>query len=229
MKKILPIIVIFIAFVFVATAFSEDRCKEVYITFDDGPTANTPKILDTLDKYNAKATFFVLSDRIKQYPEYMIRMKAEGHSIGLHGTSHDFHKIYSAPSVPLSEMNDANDALFSVLGFRTRLARTPYGSYPNMSKEQYKILCAARFLLWDWTVDPRDSIGESVPVSEIMRNIRRDIKSADVPIVLLHDRKSTASCLDTVLKYFSDAGYSFRAIDESMTPVNFMELYGKRG
>lgn len=227
MKKIVILFIVAFLFFFVLTALSdEEGGRVVYITFDDGPTRNTPAILDTLKKYNAKATFFVLEDRIRQFPDYVIRINAEGHSIGLHGVSHDYRVIYSTPSTPLAEMNKANDALYSVLGFRSHLVRTPYGSYPYMTNEQYKILRAAHMRLWDWTVDPRDSVGTSSSVSSLIKNIRRDLKNADTAVILLHDRKSTSERLDAILSYLSSEGCTFSAIDESMEPVNFKELYG---
>ncbi len=97
-----------------------------------------------------------------------------------------------------------------------------------MSSEQYKILCAANFRLWDWTVDPRDSVGANPEPYKMLQRIKRDLKTADPPIVILHDRKSTVTALPEILKYFKDEGYSFGLIDETMTPVNFMELYGKK-
>lgn len=228
MKKWLALLLVFaavISIVAVGAATSEEE-KTVYITFDDGPTHNTPQILDTLNKYNAKATFFVLDDRITQYPEYMKRIVSEGHSIGLHGVSHDVNVIYKSPSEPLYEMNRANETLYNTLGIKTSLVRTPYGSYPYMSYEQYKIICAASYKLWDWTVDPRDSVGSAPSIESIISRIKSDLKGNDYPIVLLHDRQSTANNLDAILSYFASQGYSFGVIDENTEPVNFMKLYG---
>ncbi len=226
MRKFLSVILIAVSVLsLMAFASQVEDDKIVYITFDDGPTHNTPKILDTLAKYNAKATFFVLENRITENPDYMKRIMAEGHSIGLHGVSHDVNIIYSSPSEPLYEMNRANETLYNILGFKTKLIRTPYGSYPYMTHEQYLILTAASYNLWDWTVDPRDSVG-TPSVSSILSHIKTDLKGNDTPIVLLHDRKSTANNLDAILSFFSSRGYTFKVIDEKMDPVNFMELYG---
>lgn len=225
MKRLIILFLVFIALLSIVVAASTDSEKVVYITFDDGPTQNTPQILNTLAKYNAKATFFVLDYRISQYPDYMKRIVAEGHSIGLHGVSHDVNVIYSTPSEPLCEMNTANETLYKTLGFKTRLIRTPYGSYPYMSLEQYKILKAANYLLWDWTVDPRDGVG-TPSISTILNYIKRDLKGNDRPILLLHDRLATANKLDEILNFFASRGYSFELLDEQSDPVNFMELYG---
>lgn len=229
MRKFLSVLLVLLA-VFSLVVFASEAGKEktVYITFDDGPTHNTPQILDTLAKYNAKATFFVLENRITENPDYMKRIMAEGHAIGLHGISHDVNVIYSSPSEPLYEMNRANETLYNTLGFKTKLIRTPYGSYPYMTHEQYLILSAAAYNLWDWTVDPRDSVG-TPSATTVLSNIKRDLKGNDFPIVLLHDRKSTAKNLDAILSFFASRGYIFKTIDENMDPVNFMELYGPAG
>lgn len=199
--------------------------KIIYLTFDDGPTHNTPVILEILKKYNAKATFFVLDGRITENPDLLRRIISEGHAVGLHGVSHDVNVIYSTPSKPLEEMNAANETLYNTVGFKTKLVRTPYGSYPYMNLEQYKILKAANYNLWDWTVDPRDGVG-TPPVSTMLSRIKSDLKGNERPIILLHDKKSTVNNLDAILSFFAAEGYRFGLIDENMDPVNFMELYG---
>ncbi len=225
MKKFFLILTVLVLIASVAYGAADSGDKIVYITFDDGPTPNTPKILDILARHNAKATFFLLDDRISQYPDFVKRINFEGHSVGLHGKSHDVNVIYSTPSSPLDEMNSANESLYNTLGFRSRLVRTPYGSYPYMSYEQYKILISANYKLWDWSVDPRDSVG-TPDLSSIFSHIKTDLRGNSMPIVLLHDRKSTADKLDCILDYFSSEGYRFEIITESMDSVNFMELYG---
>ncbi len=225
MKRFL-ILVFCAAFLLSAVVFaSTDEKKTIYLTFDDGPTHNTPAILDTLKKYNAKATFFVLNNRITENPDLIKQIVAEGHAVGLHGSSHDVNIIYATASKPLEEMNEANETLYNTLGFKTKLVRTPYGSYPYMNLEQYKILKGANYNLWDWTVDPRDGVGAPA-ISTMLERIKGDLKGNENPIVLLHDKKSTANNLDAILSYFVSKGYSFALIDESMDPVNFMELYG---
>lgn len=227
MKKSIALLLILVtAFSIVAVASTQDGEKIVYLTFDDGPTRNTPAILDTLQKYNIKATFFVLDDRMREFPDYLKRIQSEGHAIGLHGVSHDVNLIYSTASEPLYEMNRANETLESILGFKTKLIRTPYGSYPYMSFEQYKILKAANYNLWDWTVDPRDGVGSAPSLSSILTHIKTDMKGNDFPVVILHDRKSTVTNLDAILNFFVSRGYKFEVINEKMDSVNFMELYG---
>lgn len=230
MKKLPTLILslfLILSFVFsLSLIVNGSREKIIYLTFDDGPTPNTPEILRILEKYNAKATFFVLDDRITKYPDYVKLIDSSGHSIGLHGISHDVNVIYQSPSEPLKEINEENETLYKTLGKRTNLIRTPYGSYPYMTLDQYKILTAANYKIWDWTVDPRDSVGSAPSLSTMLNRIERDLKGTETPIILLHDRKSTTNNLDSILTYLSDKGYIFKCLDEKMDPVNFMELYG---
>ncbi len=225
LKKTIPLLIAVVLLLSVAAFAATGTNKVLYITFDDGPTHNTPAILDTLKKYNAKATFFVLESRITENPDLLKRIIADGHSIGLHGVSHDVNVIYSTPSKPLEEMNKANETLYNTAGFKTKLIRTPYGSYPYMNLEQYKILKAANYKLWDWTVDPRDGVG-APSIKTMLNRIKGDLKGNENPILLLHDKKSTVNNLDSILTYLVSEGYSFGIIDETMDSVNFMELYG---
>ena len=225
LKKIIPLLILVILLLSLAAVAATSRSKTIYLTFDDGPTHNTPAILDILKKYNAKATFFVLEGRITENPDLLKSIIAQGHSIGLHGSSHDVNVIYSTPSRPLEEMNSAHETLYNTVGFKTKLIRTPYGSYPYMNLEQYKILKAANYKLWDWTVDPRDGVG-TPSLDTMLRRIKGDLKGNENPIILLHDKKSTVNNLDAILSFLVSEGYSFSLIDEAMDSVNFMELYG---
>lgn len=227
MKRIIVLLVTACFIVCVAQGAETKLPKTIYLTFDDGPSPNTPQILDILSDYKIKATFFLLEENIRKYPDFVKRINAEGHAIGLHGKSHDVNIIYSTPSEPLSEMNITNDTLYNVLGFRTKLVRTPYGSYPYMTTSQYEILQSANYKVWDWTVDPRDSVG-TPPLSSILQHIKADLKCNSNPIILLHDRKSTASKLCDILDYLKSQSYEFELLTESLEPVNFMELYGKK-
>lgn len=206
----------------VATLTQADRRKSekvAYITFDDGPTLNTPDIVDTLDKYGAKATFFVLEERIVMYPDYIKKILNSNHAIGLHGLSHG-ESIYKSPTSVLEEMEKTNKALEALTGKRSCLVRVPYGSSYRLTSRQAENLEDAGYKIWDWNVDPRDSVGKIVP-EKVLSNMRRGISQcSSSPIILFHDRKSTARMLDDVLAYLTGEGYELIAISEKQTPVN---------
>lgn len=195
---------------------SAPKNKVAYVTFDDGPTLNTPKILDCLRSHNAGATFFVLKDRIELYPDFIKRMDAEGFAIGLHGVSHST-EIYATATGPLNEMNETGDALFRLIGRRSSIVRTPYGSKPNLSDRQRQLLETAGYKIYDWNVDPRDSIGAVVDKGAVLRNLKEGLKKAgDTAVVLLHDRKSTTDALDEILSIIEAEGYELKNLDEDV-------------
>ncbi len=192
--------------------------KVAYLTFDDGPTLNTPKILKELDSYGAKATFFVLEERIVMYPEYIKDIIRTGNCVGLHGVSHS-GEIYASDTSPLIEMEKTNDSLETVSGKRSKLVRVPFGSSYRLTKKQAENLKNKGYIIWDWNVDPRDSVGKIVP-EKVLSNLRRDLKKCNTsPVILFHDRKSTAQLLPAVLEYLSDEGYTMLPISEKQEAV----------
>ncbi len=193
---------------------SAPKEKIAYVTMDDGPTLNTPAILDCFKRHKAGAAFFVLKDRIELYPDYIRQMEAGGFSIGLHGVSHSMD-IYAAPTSPLNEMNETSDALYKLTGRRSKLVRTPYGSKANLSKRQKELLDMAGYKIFDWNVDPRDSIGKVVNKTAVLRNLKKGLEEAGSPaVILLHDRKSTADALDEILSLIEAEGYKLETLTE---------------
>ncbi len=224
MKRLLVIVLaIAVAVAFLIPVYGDEREQEekiCYLTFDDGPTLNTENILKTLEKYNAKATFFILDERIKLYPDLVLEIIRNGHSVGLHGISHDVNVIYSSPTMPLDEMNKENETLFALTGKKSYIVRTPYGSDPYMTKRQAEILTASGYKIWDWNIDPKDSIGKRVPKERTLSNIKKEIKKEETPVILMHDRKSSSDALDEILNFLTSEGYTLKSIDESVTPIN---------
>ncbi len=139
MKKFISTLVMLSIFISFMTTNSYcfqspiSKSKVAYITFDDGPNKYTPKILDLLKKYDMKATFFLLEDRINAYPEIVKRILNEGHSIGLHGQSHEKTVFYANNSSALNEMNSTNHTLKDLIGYNIKLVRVPYGSKPRLT------------------------------------------------------------------------------------------------
>ena len=209
-------------FLFLQHVFAKEEQKYAYITIDDGPTLNTPDILETLEKYNAKATFFVLEERIVQYPDFIKQIHYSGNALGLHGVSHS-DKIYYTPTSPLEEMKKTNVTLKSVLGKGSKLVRVPFGSSYKLTKNQAQNLADNGFIIWDWNVDPRDSVGKIIP-EKVMANLKKDLKNCKgTPVILLHDRKSTAQLLPLMLEYLTEEGYTMHPLTDALSPVNHLE------
>ena len=198
--------------------------KAVYLTFDDGPDrTNTPKILDILKKYNAKATFFMLEKNMKNNPDIVKRMIEEGHTVALHGVTHNKSQFYGTAWSPAREMEQANAALKNITGEGTCFVRVPYGSSPNLTNTQYQNLKDAGFIMWDWNIDSGDSLKANVPAQTIYNNAVAGLKGKAKPVMLFHDKTNVVNCLDSLLSYLVQNGYTPVAITENVAAHNWKE------
>lgn len=102
--------------------------KRICLTFDDGPSEYTENLLDGLAERNAKASFFLIGNRVEKYRKTVLRMKEEGHTIGQHTQNHaDLTKI--SEQEVREEINSANEAIMRITGERPRYVRPPFGEY----------------------------------------------------------------------------------------------------
>ena len=177
--------------------------NEIFLTFDDGPVPEvTPWVLETLDKFNAKATFFCVGENVIKHHDIFNEIKKRGHSIGNHTFSH-----------LNGWKSNRFEYLFNVLKcnrhFKTPLFRPPYG---KLSLLQHKIL-KKHFKLIYWTVISGDFDQELTPETCFENTISSTEKGS---IVVFHDsmkaRKNLTFVLPAFLKYFKDKGFNFKAI-----------------
>jgi peptidoglycan/xylan/chitin deacetylase (PgdA/CDA1 family) len=206
-------------------ASSKASTKIVYLTFDDGPTAHTGQLLDILDQYQVKATFFMLGPHMEQYQKATQRIVKEGHGLGLHGVTHVPSKFYKSAYSGLNEMQQANESLNKVAGVKTSLVRTPYGSKPYMKPAFRNVLLGqGGFHLWDWNVDSLDwkyKKDHQKVYNNIMSQVHNVKKNGTTPIVLMHDQEATLKVLPQVLKTLKAEGYQFEILTKNVQPVNF--------
>lgn len=195
--------------------------KVVYLTFDDGPSENTAKILDILDKYNAKATFFVTGNH-PEYNKYMKRAAKEGHTIGLHTYTHNYSQLYSSEEAYFDDLQQISDMVEDVTGKKSKVIRFPGGS-SNMISANYvdglmttltQKVQEQGYQYFDWNVDSTDASGNGVPVSQLVENATA---SDDQYInILMHDtdaKDTTIEALPEIIKYYKDKGYVFLGLD----------------
>lgn len=129
-------------------SMTENLCA---LTFDDGPSRNTPQLLDLLKEYNIPATFFLLGSQVVHNPQLVTRMVEEGHEIGNHSWSHPNLKYLSTENI-LEEIIDT-DTLLKSLGVTALYMRPPYGSYDERTVQILNDLGASLVL---WSLDSRD-------------------------------------------------------------------------
>ncbi len=192
--------------------------KKAYITIDDGPSKYTDDIVDTLNKYNAKATFFMIDRNMKLYPSQVKRIVENGNTAGFHSVSHDIHKLYKTNKSAKEEFDVNKKTLLEVAGIESSVVRLPYGSKPYTPHKCYEELVEAGYKMWDWDIDTEDW---KVNPDQVLENVKLYSKGKDNIVVLMHEKKQTSKSLESILKYLSEEGYEFVPIDESETPQNF--------
>ncbi|WML57685.1 polysaccharide deacetylase family protein [Neobacillus sp. PS2-9] len=211
--------------------------KLVAITFDDGPhPIFTPKILDILAKYDAKATFFVAGNKVIRFPELLKREVKEGHEIA----NHTYHHIYgNISSEKLSSELDMTDQIIQkVTGVKPSLYR-PVGGHYNDLIINTAIKKGKEVVLWSWNQDTRD--WANPPVSQICSYVIRGVKPGN--IIIFHDwhgSEFTKSCqtvpaLNTILDFLAKNGYKCVTVSEllyhstQIIPESFEIYPTKRG
>ncbi|WP_085522728.1 polysaccharide deacetylase family protein [Tuberibacillus sp. Marseille-P3662] len=196
--------------------------KDIYLTFDDGPSSNTNQLLDVLDQYNAQATFFMLGPNIQSHPSVVKRIVKEDFGVGLHGITHDVHKIYNSKKAPLQEMTKDQQILHNITGSHSRLVRLPYGSIPYLTVGMRSLLDQNGFKIWDWNVDSKDwELKDQRFVHKTIHDIQNLKKKGEVPVVLMHDSAATIRYLPQLLNYLEQHGYQTKKITNKMPPLTF--------
>ena len=202
--------------------FSEE--KQVFLTFDDGPSKDvTPQILDILKENDVKATFFVLGARVDLYPETLKRAFDEGHYIANHGYSHKYSKIYESKDTVFQEYVECENSIRNALNlpeYNSYLFRFPGGSsggaYSKIKTEARDHFRSYGIAFTNWNCLTGDAEGKETKeecIQEVI-NTKGDKNSI---ILLMHDsneKTQTVEALPEVIKIFKDEGYTFKTFYE---------------
>lgn len=196
--------------------------KVIYLTFDDGPGIHTRQLLRILDRYGAKATFFLV-DTAYCTEELLQQMVRSGHSIGIHSLSHDFETIYSSDEAYMKDALAMQSLIRQRTGITTMLLRFPGGSSNTVSCRYSKGIMSrltraveeAGFTYFDWNVDSRDAAG-CRDTEEIYQNVISGIKGKSCAVVLQHDIYACSiQAVERILIWGRSNGYHFCALGES--------------
>lgn len=207
-----------------------DGKKVVYLTFDDGPsTTNTPQILDILDRYNVKATFFVLGTSLDKGDEAKIILKEiakRGHAIGNHTYSHNYSYLYPNRVMNvdniISDLQKNENVMKEVLGqdFSTRVIRLPggYWSWEGRTPMRDKML-ELGYNNIDWNALNGDAESQGKSAGELLQKAKQTLEvlgpNADSVILLMHDtygKEETVKALPQIIEYLQSQGFEFRTI-----------------
>ena len=179
--------------------------KRVYLTFDDGPSSNTDKILDILDQYGVKATFFVVGK--DKYPEQYKRIVEDGHTLGMHSYSHKYNEIYASLDAYKRDLTQLHDFLYELTGEDCKIVRFPGGSSNTISKvDMWNLidyLDEEGMVYFDWNVSSGDAAGERKSANQIAKNVLDNIGKYNNSVILFHDaadKDSTVDALPTIIE-----------------------------
>lgn len=201
----------------------------IYLTFDDGPTVHTDKILETLEEKQVKATFFVMGRTDETSKRRMRDIVEQGHALGMHTFSHDYDVIYSSVEAYLADMYKLFTLIKETTGQTPTLFRFPGGSINSYNHGIYRELIAEMlrrgFVPHDWNLSAGDTLAQAATREDVVQNILKDAPGKVRGIVLLHDgsgKQSTANALGTVIDRLRDLGFSFDCLHPDTMPVLFM-------
>lgn len=207
-----------------------DGKKVVYLTFDDGPsTTITPKILDILDKYNVKGTFFILGSSLDKNAEANNLLKEEakrGHAIANHTYSHNYNYLYPGKIMNVenivSDIEKNNEAMRNVLGkdFSTRVIRFPGGYWSwNGRVPMKEKMIENGYCNVDWNALNGDAEGNKKNAQELFETTKKGVEAlgvnADNIVILMHDtygKEETAKALPQIIEYLQGKGFEFRTM-----------------
>lgn len=210
----------------------KDGRKIVYLTFDDGPSKLTPQVMDILDEYNVKATFFVVgmytSDDEFARNSYVDAIK-RGHTLGIHSFSHNRGVIYSSLYEFSKDCDKMYSYVYNLIGYKPFLWRFPGGSKTMYADERLQTeyipyINQKGLEYYDWNVSSGDGSSDTKR-DDIYRNVITGVSNKDVSVVLMHDafgREETIAALPDILDtLINEMNCLVVPITESTTPVHF--------
>lgn len=198
----------------------------IYLTFDDGPSIYTEKLLNILKDEGVLATFFVTGSG----SDYIIKREYnEGHTVALHTNSHNYGYIYSSTDNYFNDLSSIQNRVYNITGVKSNIIRFPGGSNNTVSNSySYNIMSTLRSMViekgytyFDWNVSSRDAGGcytSSCVYDSVVNSLYRNRNN----VVLIHDTKGfSVDAVRDIIRYGKDNGYVFLPITSSTYPVRF--------
>jgi peptidoglycan-N-acetylglucosamine deacetylase len=216
------------------TSPKDSNRKIAYLTFDDGPSRVTGRVLNTLKRYKVKATFFVIGNATLEGRSLYKRIVSEGHAIGNHSYSHNYKQIYQSVDTFERDVNKLNKLLEQTISFRPDIIRFPGGSNNTVSYRaggrhiMHKIASEVThqgYQYFDWNVDSSDASAAVRSKAQIVSSVKREVAGQNRIIVLMHDapgRSTTADALPEVIEYLQGQGYQFEKLNKSAFTCQFL-------
>ncbi len=194
--------------------------KVIYLTFDDGPSSHTPRLLEVLKKYNVKATFFVVGTAATGYID---DIHADGHTVALHTNTHDFKKVYASVDAYYNDLYAIQNKVYNATGVRSTLIRFPGGSSNTISRNYCKGIMsqlvksveAMGFRYFDWNVDSKDAGGARTS-QEVFNNVTKGVSGRKWSVVLQHDIHGfSVDAVESIIQWGLANGYTFLPLNNT--------------
>lgn len=181
--------------------------RKVYLTFDDGPSSYTEEILDILDQYNVKATFFVVGKESDWAREALKEIVDRGHTLGMHSYSHKYAEIYESVESFSEDLDKIQNYVYDATGVTSTVYRFPGGSSNTISKVDMNdfadYLDTQEIRFFDWNVSSGDAVKGGASVEQITKNVMGDVVRHKNVIVLMHDaanKRTTVEALPIIIE-----------------------------
>lgn len=196
--------------------------KLIFFTYDDGPSKNTEALLNLLDEYNIKATFFVTGNN-RTYRNMIAEEAARGHRVAAHTFSHDYATVYSNAVAYYKDLEQIQQIIEEQTGKRTEFIRFPGGSSNGVSKNYCEGIMTYLsedvvnngYIYYDWNVSSGDG-NASTTTKQVLKNVKKGIESHDICVVLQHDTNAKSmAAVEDIFKYVTEKGYTCLSIDEN--------------
>ena len=205
--------------------------RYVYLTFDDGPSSNTEEILNILDDYNVKATFFVCGKDLELYGDAYKRIVDDGHTIGMHSYSHNFGDIYSSGDAFAADYVKIHDLILNTTGVDTKYYRFPGGSSNKVSSTSMSTfinyLNEQGAVYYDWNVASGDATSQAFTSEQLVDNVMKDVVKYKTSVVLLHDaanKNATVEALPGLIESLQEQGAMILPITDETTIIQHVSV-----
>ena len=209
----------------------QEEIHKVYLTFDDGPSIYTNDILDILDSYNVKATFFVVGKEGTNAEEALQRIVDEGHTLGMHSYSHKYKELYESMDSFTQDFVRIRDYIYQATGVESVCYRFPGGSSNTVSEidmhDFIDYLDSQGVEYYDWNVSSGDGGSMKLSTDTLLENCTKDIDTRDTSIILLHDsaeKPTTVEALpDIIENILARPDTVILPITENTRPIHHIE------
>ena len=203
-----------------------EKKKVAYLTFDDGPSKQTARVLDILKEKKVTATFFVIHNGSKEAETLYKRIVEEGHQLAIHSYTHDYKKVYQSEQSFFEEYKAMQEFLQKVTGQKVSDFRFPGGSSNTVtSKERIKGIIQQFNRLgiryYDWNVCSGDAEGKKASKQKIVDNVLKDAVKYNEPVILMHDaapKDTTVDALPEIIDGLRKQGYTFESVNHRKDP-----------